>query len=121
MQCLGKIVHGKAFQCDRRRNIVHRKVRRVHFHNSFGRGKPQASVARAPRRRMAVGRCLSAAQPVRGAKFNPVRAACPLHRIARARAVAARNPIAGGKPQMPVAIVQNCVDTRLVQTVMLFG
>ena len=94
MQRLVDVIDGKALESHWRRNRVDGEVRRVCLHKSFGRGKPQTPVARAPRRGVAVGCRFAAAQAIGGAELNPMRA------VSRHGAIAARNAIAGGKPEM---------------------
>ena len=57
------IVHKEALDRDRWRNRVGWKVRRIDLHYSFGSCKPQMAIARLPRRRMTVGRSLTAPHP----------------------------------------------------------
>ncbi len=115
MQRLGNVVHGKALQRHRRRNRVDREVRRIDLDQPLGRGKPKMPVVRAPGRRVAVGGRLPAAQPIRRAELHPMRTPAPLHPNTHPSAIAARDTVRGGEPEMADPVVQNCVDRRPVE------
>src|SRR6202789_1637893 len=72
MPGLGNVVNSEALQSNSRRHGVDREMRRSHFDQALGRREPQVPVVRAPGGRMAIGGRLAAAQPVRGAKLQPV-------------------------------------------------
>src|ERR1019366_9132192 len=112
MQSLVHVVHCKAHQRHRRRNGIHREMRRVDLNQSFGRSKPQQTVMRSPRRRMAVGRGFTTAQTVRRPELYPM-GTSTLH-----VAVAARQTISGGKPQMHAFIIENGVNGRAIEPVL---
>ena len=108
MEWLGHIVHGKSLQLDRRRNGVHREVRRVNLHQAFGRGKPKAPIAGAPGRWVAVGGRLPASQPIGSAELDAWRS------VTSCLIVATRNARPSGEPQVTVFIVEDRADAGMI-------
>src|SRR5580692_10702268 len=89
-------------------------MRRVNLNQPSGSGKPEVAIVCAPRGRVAVGSCLAAAEAVGIAKLDPVSA---IGLAVQWIPIAARNAVAGGEPQAAAAIVQDCMNAGLPESV----
>ena len=98
------VVGCKADERDRGWHGIDGEVGGIRCNKSLGSCKPEPSIARAPRGRMAVGCHFASTQAVGLTEFHPVGT------TSGHVAVAARNAICGCEPQMAEIIIQDCVN-----------